>query len=227
MLTVVGMGSPNVLKVLLFLEEAGLPYRFERCDVILGEQHFPGFTAFNPNRKVPVLVDDEGDEPLVIAESGAILVYLAERTGAFLPRSGAARYAVLQWLMFQMSGIGPVFGHTIHLTSFAAGETYAVRRFTRELARLVTVMEERLSSREYLAGDDYSIADIAAWPWMRTGKRFFPDGFSSPALARWMEAIAARPAATRMEQIADDLAARDRESFKAATPEQLDRYFGR
>lgn len=228
MITLYGMGSPNVLKVVLMLEEIGLPYRFQRCDMILGEQHDAPFRALNPNGKVPVLVEDGPEsERTVMSESGAILIYLAEKAGRLLPAAGPARGAVLQWLMVQMSGIGPTFGHAIHLSSFAKDEHYARARFVGELYRLVDMLDARLADIAHLAGDDYSIADIAVFPWIGTIARFFPETEARISLQRWRARIAERPAALRMATIGAQLAAQDRQSFAAATPEQLDRYFGR
>ena len=223
MITLYGMGSPNVVKVLLMLEETGLPYRFERCDVILGAQHDPGFRALSPNGKVPVLADDDGPGPLF--ESGAILIYLAEKAGRFLP--AASRYEALQWLMFQMGGVGPMFGQAIHFRGGPPGSDYARSRYRTEMLRLVDVIEARLAEAAYLAGDDYSIADMAVFPWMRTLGRFFPQAGTGPGLSRWREAIAKRPAVTRALERAEAISALDAESFRIATPDQLDRYFGR
>lgn len=227
-ITVIGMGSPNVFKVALMLEETGLAYGFERCDVILGEHRSERFRALNPTGKVPVLLDHRVEgEPLALWESGAILIHLAESTGTLLAASGPARTAALQWLMFQMASVGPVFGQAIHLTSFAAQEVYAVNRFTKEFGRIARVLEQRLGTRPFLAGEDYSIADVATYPWILTARRFFPDALASPALQRWTDTIASRAAAARAAELGAELAALDRESFNAATPAQLDRYFGR
>jgi GST-like protein len=229
MITLHGMGSPNVLKVLLLLEETGLAYRFQRCDVILGEQHQPAFRAMNPNGRVPVIEDDAGPggAPAVLFESGAILIYLAEKAGQFLPAGGPDRYRALEWLMFQMGGVGPTFGHMIHLTSFAASEPYACARFGNEARRLLQVIETRLGETPHLAGADYSIADMALFPWVNTMERFLPAVNDHPALVGWRDRVAARPAAERVARLGQDLAAQDRQSFKTATQEQLDRYFGR
>ncbi|MET0138162.1 MAG: glutathione S-transferase N-terminal domain-containing protein [Sphingobium sp.] len=227
MLTLLGMGSPNVGKVVLMLEEVGLPYRFERCDVIRGAHRNPDFAALNPNGKVPVLIGDKDAEGAALSESGAILIYLAERSGRFLAGKGPARYAALQWLMFQMAGVGPVLGHSIHLSSFARQEPYALTRFTNEMRRIADVIDRQLSSQNFLAGPDYSIADMALYPWARTAAKFFPDIFSSEAITAWTAAIGSRPAAIRAQVLLDEQSALDRDSFRAATPEQLDRYFGR
>lgn len=228
MITLHGMGSPNVLKVLLMLEETGLAYRLQRWDVILGAQRTPAFLEMNPNGKAPVLEDDAGpDGPATIFESGAILIYLAEKTGQFIGPGPEARRSAIQWLMLQMSGIGPTFGQAIHFAARPADDAYAARRFQVEARRLIAVLEQRLANSRHLAGDAYSIADMAVFPWMNTYRRFFPAEPVGPAVEAWAASIAARPAAARMAQLADALSAQDRKSFKVATPEQLDRYFGR
>jgi GST-like protein len=229
MITLHAMASPNVQKVILALEEMELPYRIQRCGLVRGDQHAAAFRALNPNGKVPVIEDDEasGGGREVVFESGAILLYLAEKSQRFWPASGPGRWAAVEWLMFQMANLGPVFGHTIHLTSFAGAEHYACDRFLRESARLLDVADARLAQAPYLAGEDYSIADMAVFPWIPVFARFFPAALERPALAAWRETIALRPAAERMAKIAKDLGDQDRASFKGATPEQLDRYFGR
>jgi GST-like protein len=145
-LTLLGMGSPNVLKVVLMLEELERPYYFERCAVVRGGHRNARFAALNPAGKVPVLIDAAKDAavPLALFESGAILIYLAEKSARFLPGESAARYAVLQWLMLQMASIGPIFGNAIHLKAFAENESYAVARFTNEMGRLLDTLERRL-----------------------------------------------------------------------------------
>jgi len=229
MITLHAMGSPNVLKVVLALEEMELPYRVQRIDLVEGEQHQAAFRALNPNGKVPVIEDDEaaGQDRAVVFESGAILLYLAEKSQRFWPPAGPGRWEALEWLMFQMSGLGPIFGHTIHLTSFARAEAYACDRFLRESARLLDVMEARLAQTPYFAGEVYSIADMAVFPWIGTFARFFPAALERPALAAWQGVVARRPAAERMAKVAKELGDQDRRGFKAAAPEQLDRYFGR
>jgi GST-like protein len=229
MITLHGMASPNVVKVLLMLEEIGADYRIERCDVILGAGHAPAFRALNPNGKAPVLVDDEGPggAPLTVFESGAILLYLAEKSGRFLPAAGAERYHAVQWLMFQMAGVGPMFGQAIHFRSGPPGAEYARSRFRTEMRRLVDVIERHLGESAFFAGADYSIADMAVFPWLRTLGQFFPDAADGPATGRWRAAIADRPATRRALAKADALGAQDMASMKAASRADLDRYFGR
>lgn len=228
MITLYGMSSPNVVKIFLMLEEIGAEYGFERCDVILGEQFSDQFLALNPNAKVPVIVDDDStDGPVTIFESGAILIYLAEKSGKFFPAEGAGRYHALQWLMFQMAGVGPTFGQAIHFRDRPSGNDYAIARFRRELDRLCGVIDTVLATRAYLASDTYSIADIALFPWMRTCTRFFADVEFGPATRRWYDSVAQRPATVRALNVVEGLSSMDRKSMKSASPEQLVRYYGR
>jgi len=228
-ITLYGMASPNVVKVLLMLEELELAYDLRRCDVIRGEGHDPEFLQLTPNGKVPVLTDPGGPDggPITLFESGAILIYLAEKAGRFLPAGTGERYRVLQWLMFQMAGVGPMFGQAIHFRSGPPGSDYARSRYRTEMLRLVDVVEARLGESTFLAGGDYSIADMAVFPWFRTLAKFFPDAAAGPAIARWWEEIAARPATARALARAETLSALDAESFRVAGADALDRYFGR
>lgn len=228
MITLYGMSSPNVIKVFLMLEEVGEDYRFERRDVILNEQFSEDFLSLNPNAKVPVIVDDSPAEgPLTLCESGAILFYLAEKAGAFLPPAGAARYHVMQWVMFQMAGVGPMFGQAIHFRDRPSGNAYAEARYKRELERLCGVIEGELAKRPYIAGTTYSIADMALFPWMRTCTRYFPDVAFGPATRRWFDEIVQRPATVRALEVVAGLSTMDANSIKTASPEQIIRYYGR
>jgi GST-like protein len=228
MITLHGMSSPNVIKVFLMLEEIGEQYRFERCDVILNEQFSERFLNLNPNAKVPVIVDDSPVEgPITIFESGAILFYLAEKSGQFLPPAGPARYQVMQWVMFQMAGVGPMFGQAIHFRERPSGNSYAAERYKRELDRLCGVVDGELAKRPYVAGDSYSIADMALFPWMRTCSRYFPDVEFGSATRRWYDDIMQRPATVRALDVLDGLSRMDRTSMKAASPDQIIRYYGR
>ena len=228
MITLHGMSSPNVVKVILMLEEIGEQYRFERCDVILNEQFSAPFLNLNPNAKVPVIVDDSpAEDPVTIFESGAILFYLAEKSGQFLPPAGPGRYQVMQWVMFQMAGVGPMFGQAIHFRERPSGNAYAVERYKRELDRLCSVIDGELAKRPYIAGESYSIGDIALFPWMRTCSRYFPDVAFGSATRRWYDEIMQRPATVRTLELLDGLSGTDRTSMKAATPEQILRYYGR
>ena len=163
-------GTPNGRKVSIMLEELGLEYTVHPIDIAQGAQFTPEFLAINPNNKIPAIVDQEGSggAPLAVFESGAILIYLAEKTQSpLLPVSGAKRYAALQWLMLQMGGVGPIFGQVHHFWKFAKEDVpYAKERFRSEMLRLYGVLDKRLGETPYLAGDEYSIADIATYPWV-------------------------------------------------------------
>jgi len=191
--------TPNGHKVHIMLEEVGLEYRVIAVDINQGAQFEPDFLAISPNNKMPAIVDHDGPggKSYSVFESGAILMYLADKTGQLLPKEMAQRYDVIQWLMFQMGGIGPLLGQTHHFRVYAP-ETipYAVDRYTNEAARLYGVMDRRLAEHEYLAGD-YSIADIACFPWLRRPERQGQSHDDFPNLKRWFDAIAARPAVQR------------------------------
>lgn len=224
------MPSPNVLKIVLMLEETGLPYTFTWVNIWKGEQHGAAIRALNPNAKVPIIVDDEGadGETITLAESGAILLYLAEKSGRFLPARQDLRYAAIQWMMVQMTGIGPIFSQYNHFRRFAPdGQDYAKARFTTEILRLLDVFEERLASAPYIAGKDYSIADIATFPWFHRFDLMNLAGRRYPGIGRWLDEIAARPAGRIFLQKAEELQAINAELRAQATPEDLDRLFGR
>jgi GST-like protein len=188
--------TPNGLKVKLFLEEAELPYRIVPVRLGRGEQHRPDYLAISPNAKIPAIVDDKpdgGGEPIAMFESGAILLYLAEKTGLFLPRDLRGRMDVLQWLFWQVSGLGPMAGQIGHFNVFAPEKVpYAIDRYTRELHRLYGVLDRRLADREYIAGD-YSIADIASYPWIVPHAPHGQNLAEFPHLARWFAMLAERP----------------------------------
>ena len=192
--------TPNGHKVHIALEELELPYRVVPVNIGKGEQFTPAFLAITPNHRIPAIVDPEGPggRPLELFESGAILIYLAEKTGKLIPHDPAARYACLQWLMFQMGGVGPMFGQYGHFHNYAPEKIgYAMDRYANEVRRLHGVLEKRLSEVPYLAGEDYSIADIATYPWLRFPERRGIDFAEFPAVKRWFEAIDARPAVQR------------------------------
>ncbi len=191
--------TPNGHKIHIMLEETGLPYKVHGIDIGAGAQFDPAFLAISPNNKIPAIVDSDGPggKPISVFESGAILIYLAEKTGKFMPKEARARYAVLEWLMFQMGSIGPMFGQANHFRAYAPEKiAYAIDRYTNEARRLYGVMDRRLKDREYVAGD-YSIADIAIFPWMRYGDRRGVDENEFPNVKRWFAAINARPAVQR------------------------------
>ena len=187
--------TPNGRKVSIMLEEIALPYEIIKVNLGQGEQFSAEFTSLNPNQKIPAIVDD--DNGVQLAESGAILVYLAEKTGRFLSTEPEARYQALQWLMFQMAHIGPMLGQAHHFRLQAKEKlAYAIERYEKEAARLFKVLDTQLAQTNYLAGD-YSIADIATYPWIM---RYFNFGVSLDdfaALKRWTERVGARPAVQR------------------------------
>jgi len=184
--------TPNGRKVSIMLEELGLAYTVKAIDIGQDEQFAPAFLAIAPNNKIPAIVDH--DTGIAMMESGAILVYLAERHGRLLPPAGAERYAVLEWLMWQMGGIGPILGQVHHFVRFNEGRApYAEERFTKEAQRLYGVMDARLAERPYLAGD-YSIADIATWPWISRFAWQRIDLARYPNVERWYVEVAHRPA---------------------------------
>jgi GST-like protein len=191
--------TPNGRKVSILLEELGLAYRVHPVDIGKGEQFRPDYLKINPNGKIPAIVDPEGPDgrPVAMMESGAILLYLAEKTGRLLPQSARGRCEVLQWLMFQMGGVGPFFGQVHHFLRAAKEPVpYAIERYVRETRRLYGVLDARLSERDYLAGD-YSIADIATYPWVARYEWHKTDLGDFPNVKRWFEAISARPAVQR------------------------------
>ena len=198
--------TSNGHKIHILLEELGIPYKVHPVDIHAGRQFEPDFLAISPNNKIPAIRDPDGPggEPLTLFESGAILIYLAENYGRFIPAGGADRYVCLQWLMFQMAGIGPMTGQYNHFHHTAAVQVeYAKDRYANEVKRLYRVLEKRLSQAEYLAGA-YSIADIATFPWMRFPDRRGVDIDDFPALKRWSRAIEARPAVERAFQVVGD-----------------------
>ena len=192
--------TPNGFKISIMLEEIGLPYEVIPVNIGTGDQFKPDFLKISPNNKMPAIVDPDGPEgkPYPLFESGAILLYLAEKTGQFMPSDMAARFRVVEWLMFQMGGIGPMLGQTHHFRNYAPEKIpYAIDRYTKEAGRLYGVLDRRLGEVEYLAGDDYSIADMATFPWLRKPEGQGQDIAEFPNVKRWSDAIAARPAVQR------------------------------
>ncbi|MCA7120993.1 MAG: glutathione S-transferase N-terminal domain-containing protein [Acidibrevibacterium sp.] len=192
--------TPNGHKVHIMLEEIGLPYKVVPVNIGQGEQFRPEFLAITPNHRIPAIIDPDGPggKRFALFESGAILIYLAEKTGQLIPAEPAARYLCLQWLMFQMGGVGPMFGQYNHFAAYAPEKIpYAIERYTNEVKRLHRVLDKRLSESDYLAGADYSIADIATFPWVRNPSRRGIDLADYPHVRRWHDAIAARPAVMR------------------------------
>jgi GSH-dependent disulfide-bond oxidoreductase len=218
--------TPNGLKLKLFLEEAGLPYRAIPVNIGKGEQHQPAFLKVSPNNKIPALVDHEppgGKAPLSLFESGAMLLYLAEKSGQFIPTDIYGRADVLQWLFWQVGGLGPMAGQNGHFRVYAPTELpYAIERYTTEVHRLFGVMDKRLADREFLAGA-YSIADIACYPWVVPYKAQGQDLNDFPNLKRWFDLIAARPATVRTYQGVAPAYTRDRAKI---TDEERKHLFG-
>lgn len=229
MIELYGMTSPNVRKIFFMLEECELPYRFQHVRVFEGEQFRPEFVRRNPNSKVPVIVDGDGPggQPYTVFESGAILLYLAEKTGRFLPRDGTARYDVMQWLMLQMASVGPMFGQLNHFRHFSEGNDYARGRYEHEARRLFAVLDARLAEVPYLAGDAYSIADIATYPWALYHEQYQFDWSDHPQLKRWCDSIGARPAIQRGMAAIDVIQPADRDSMQRADPADVDRFLSR
>jgi GST-like protein len=200
MIDVYSWATPNGHKVHIMLEECGLPYRVHGVNIGTGEQFTPEFLAISPNNKIPALVDADGPDgkPISLFESGAILLYLAGKTGQLLPADVRGKYEVLQWLMFQMGGVGPMLGQTHHFRIYAPEKLpYAVDRYTNEAKRLYGVMDTRLARSKYLGGPAYSIADIAVFPWLRSWKNQGIAWNDYPHLKGWFDEIAARPAVQR------------------------------
>jgi GST-like protein len=191
--------TPNGRKVSVMLEECALPYTAHKVNIGAGEQFTPEYLRINPNGKIPSITDPDGPgrKPITMMESGAILVYLAAKTGRFLPGSDRAKYQALEWLMFQMGGVGPMFGQVHHFLRAAKEPVpYAIERYTKEKDRLYGVLDRRLGEAEYLAGE-YSIADIATYPWVARHEWHKTDLSAHPNVKRWFDAIGARPAVKR------------------------------
>jgi GST-like protein len=207
MIDVYTWATPNGHKVHIMLEECGLPYAVHAVNIGTGDQFRPEFLAISPNNKIPAIVDSDGPEgrPISLFESGAILIYLASKTGRFLPKSDRKKFEVLQWLMFQMGGVGPMLGQTHHFRLYAPEKLpYAIDRYTNEAKRLYGVIDKRLSRSEWLGCDEYSIADIATFPWLRNWKNQGIELGDYPHLKAWFERIEARPAVQRGVQVLAD-----------------------
>jgi GST-like protein len=231
MITLYGMGSPNVVKVYIALEELALPYKVQPVDVFTGKQFDADFLQLNPNAKVPVIVDPDGPNgrPYTVFESGAILLYLAEKTGQLLPKDTAAKFDAIQWLMTQMSTVGPMFGQYVHFMRFApAGNDYSKSRYLTQAHRVTEVIEHRLGVTPYLGGVEYSIADIATFPWLRNIPGLIgPDAMAKlPNIARWVKVIDERPAVKKaLAQV--DAVRSATTPFDKAEAVTLDKVFGR
>ena len=211
MIDVYSWATPNGHKVHIMLEECGLQlgrdWRVHPINIGAGDQFQPGFLRISPNNKIPAIVDSEGPDgqPISLFESGAILLYLAAKTGKFLPKTDRAKYEVLQWLMFQMGGVGPMLGQTHHFRIYAPEKiAYAINRYTSEAKRLYGVMDKHLTTHRYIAGDEYTIADIAIHPWLRSWQNQGIDWADYPSLKKWFDELTARPAVMRGVQVLAD-----------------------
>ena len=211
MITLYSWSTPNGNKLHIMLEELGAPYELVAINLGKGEQRTPAFLQINPNGKIPAIVDPDGPsgKPLALFESGAILIYLGEKTGRFLPREGADRYRAMQWIMFQMGGIGPMFGQLHHFKASAPQPiAYAIERYTREGERLLSVLNEHLADCGYLVGTEYSIADMSTWPWIRSWIHTLNNSIEPwPNVMRWYQSIERRPAVGRAVEIYNRLRA--------------------
>jgi GSH-dependent disulfide-bond oxidoreductase len=200
MIDVYSWATPNGHKVHIMLEECGLPYRAIPVNIGTGDQFRPDFLKISPNNKIPAIVDPQGPDgkPISLFESGAILVYLAAKTGRFMPQADREKYQVLEWLMFQMGGVGPMLGQNHHFRLYAPEKLpYAIDRYTNEAKRLYGVIDRRLAQSRYLGGEDYTIADIATFPWLRNWKNQGIVLSDYPHVQAWFDGIAARPAVKR------------------------------
>ena len=200
MIDVFSWPTPNGHKVHIMLEECGLPYRAIPVDIGRGDQFDAGFLKISPNNKIPAITDPDGPgrQPISIFESGAILIYLAAKAGRFMPEGDRAKYEVLQWLMFQMASVGPMLGQAHHFRLYAPEKVaYAINRYSNEARRLYGVIDRRLSQSTYLGGSDYSIADIATYPWLRSWEKQGVVLAEYPYLQAWFDRVAQRPAVQR------------------------------
>jgi GST-like protein len=195
--------TPNGRKVSIALEELGLPYKAHPIDISKDEQFAPAFLKISPNNRIPAIVDN--DNGMSLFESGAILIYLADKTGKLMPKDGEGRYRTIEWLMWQMGGVGPMLGQVHHFVKYNKGKSaYAEERYSKEAQRLYGVLDRRLEGREFLAGD-YSIADIATWPWISRFEWQEIDLAKFPNVKRWYTAIANRPAVQRGYKVPKDV----------------------
>jgi GST-like protein len=239
MIRLYGVVSPNVLKVAIMLEEIGAEYSLQYVPIFTGGQFDPAFEAISPNHKVPVIVDEkaEGGKELAVFESGAILIYLANMSGWGLSKSASAQSTELQWLMLQMSSMGPMIGQYVHFLRYAPpGSEYALGRYESQVRDLFDVVEKRLGRARYLGGDSYSIADISVLPCVRGATMFFPwflpDGEaalerSHPATARWYRELIARPAFNRAVSALDAFREKDEAAIASTTDDDWDRFLKR
>ncbi|MGS0740537.1 glutathione binding-like protein [Glaciimonas sp. GG7] len=208
MIDVYSWATPNGHKVHIMLEECGLPYRAHAVDIGAGGQFDPDFLSISPNNKIPAIVDDHGPDgkPISLFESGAILLYLASKTGQFLGNTDREKFKTLEWLMFQMGGVGPMLGQAHHFRIYAPEKiAYAVDRYTNEAKRIYGVIDKQLSEHTYLAGSEYTIADIATFPWLRSWKNQGVELSDYPHLHKWFDIISERPAVQRGVEVLSNL----------------------
>jgi GST-like protein len=218
--------SPNVQKIFIMLEECGLAYNLKTVDVWNGEQFTPEYTKINPLQKVPAIVDSDGPggKPYTVIESGAILIYLAEKTGKFMPKDPRKRYDTIQWLMLQMANVGPMCGQLVHFSKYApAGQDYGHARYRTQVNILFDLYERQLASQPYVTGDEYTIADMAAFPWLRNVGLLAIDLGKRPHVKAWVDRIEARDAVKKVLAILPTIkSVRD-----TATEDQRDRFLAR
>jgi GSH-dependent disulfide-bond oxidoreductase len=231
MIELYGMGSPNVVKIYIALEELNLPYNVHPVDVFAGKQFDAEFLKLNPMAKVPVIVDPDGPggKPITIFESGAILLYLAEKTGKLLPTDAAAKYEAIEWMMVQMTTVGPMFGQLVHFVRFApAGNDYSRSRYLTQAHRVTEAIDQRLATHPWLSGADYGIADIATYPWIRNIPAFLGETAAAkyPNAMRWVGVINERPGVKKALAAVDEVRNRTT-AFDKAEADRLDKLFGR
>ena len=208
MIDLYSWATPNGHKIHIMLEETGLPYRVHPVDIGAGDQFKPEFLKISPNNKMPAMIDSDGPDgkPMSMFESGAMLLYLASKTGKFLPEDQRDRWSTLQWLMFQMGGVGPMLGQAHHFLGYAPEKIpYAMQRYAKEANRLYGVMDRRLTESKFIACDEYTIADMAIMPWLRYPERQGVNMDDYPHLKKWFAGIAARPAVQRGLKVLADL----------------------
>jgi GST-like protein len=218
--------TPNGHKIHIMLEECKLPYAVHGVDIRAGDQFKPEFLAISPNNRIPAIVDHAGPggKPISVFESGAILVYLAGKTGRFLPKSDRDKYKVLEWLMWQMGGFGPMLGQAHHFMNYAPEKIeYAINRYANEAKRLYGVLDRQLAKHKHVAGSQYSIADMAIWPWARSHKNHRIDLAEFPHVGEWFERVGKRPAVQRAVQV---LAAERSAQGNQHSPQAWNNLFG-
>lgn len=218
--------TPNGQKIAIMLEEVGLPYEIVPVDITRGDQFEPDFLRVSPNNKIPAIVDPDGPDgrELALFESGAILLYLADKSGHFMPRNPHDYWRAMQWLMFQMGSIGPMLGQAHHFRNYAPEPIdYAIQRYTNESGRLYRVLDGRLAASEYIAGDDYTLVDMATWPWIKSYANQGQDLDAYPAIKRWFEDVGSRPAVCTAIELLKEQGSRGRKAggFDATAQEIL------